>query len=516
MDLEEVIERNNWEVVEFYDEVISGSQVETFESKFNGNHSIVVAVGSTNAFNYTLKEYPEKTSYSTLISLIQYDTNSKTAYGPVADFQIKNSGQNYYSLPGINTITTEFGKNAIISVGSSTIGRIKKTKIQNIGFNFPSDTTLRPTVSLPQVMHMNSLASIGSIGIASVGKGYAVAPKLLVFDGETGKQDKDIELQYTLGDSQVKILKNTTGINPVTPLIIPTGNSNGVGISTVGFNTTTKDVTLTLSVGFSTENSFPFAVDDKVLVENVSIGIGSTGRGFNSAEYDYKLFTITAVDQNYGGIGIVTYSLADELVGGEYPGLYNPFNSAAARIIPQKYFPSFSVDLSSNEYLVGETVTSKSKEGYDVSGKVETWDVENEILVVSGTSGFTEGEIIKGDSSDTQGIASSISTYKSDLSIDAFSKVENGWQTDSGVLNLSQQRLQDNDYYQNFSYALRSAVSFNVWEDVVSSINHTLGYKKFSDYQLDSAATDASSMIVGLTTATTEIDPVHDLSLIHI
>jgi len=360
-------------------------------------------------------------------------------------------------------------------------------------------------------MQLKSLASIGSIGIASVGKGYAVAPTLLLFDGETKKQVKDIDLQYTLGDPQVKILNNTTGISPVNPIIIPTGNSNGVGISTVGFNTTTKDVTLTLSVGFSTANTFPFEVNDKVLIENVSIGIGSTGRGFNSAEYDYKLFTITAVDQNYGGIGIVTYSLADELIGAEYPGTYNPFNSAAARIIPQKYFPSFSVNLSSNEYLVGETVTSKSKEGYDVSGKVETWDVENEILVVSGTSGFTEGEIIKGDSSNTQGVASSISSYKSDLNIDAFSKVENGWQTDSGVLNLSQQRLQDNDYYQNFSYALRSAVSFNVWEDVVSSINHTLGYKKFSDYQLDSTATDASSMIVGLTTATTEVDPVHDL-----
>ena len=493
------------------DEVVSGSQVETFESKFNGNHPIVVAVGSTNAFSYTLSQYPEKTTYSTLTSLIQYDTNSKTAYGPVSDFQIKNGGQNYYSLPGINTITTEFGSNAVISVGSSSIGRIKKTKIQNIGFNFPSDNTLRPTVALPQVMQLKSLASIGSIGIASVGKGYAVAPTLLLFDGETKKQIKDIDLQYTLGDSQVKILNNTTGISPVTPIIIPTGNSNGVGISTVGFNTTTKDVTLTLSVGFSTANTFPFEVNDKVLIENVSIGIGSTGRGFNSAEYDYKLFTITAVDQNYGGIGIVTYSLADELVGAEYPGTYNPFNSAAARIIPKKYFPSFSVDLSSNEYLVGETVTSKSKEGYDVSGKVETWDVENEILVVSGTSGFTEGEIIKGDSSNTQGVASSISSYKSDLTIDAFSKVENGWQTDSGVLNLSQQRLQDNDYYQNFSYALRSAVSFNVWEDVVSSINHTLGYKKFSDYQLDSTATDASSMIVGLTTATTEVDPVHDL-----
>ena len=271
--------------------------MKTFESKFNGNHSIVVAVGSTNAFSYTLSQYPEKTSYSTSTSLVEYSTNSKTAYGPVADFQIKNGGQNYYSLPGINTITTEFGSNAVISVGSSTIGRIKKTKIQNIGFNFPSDTTLRPTVALPQVMKMKSLASIGSIGIASVGKGYAVAPTLLVFDGETKEQVKDIDLQYTLGESKVTILKNTTGISPVTPIIIPTGNSNGVGISTVGFNTTTKDVTLTLSVGFSTANTFPFEVNDKVLIENISIGIGSTGRGFNSAEYDYKLFTISAVDQ---------------------------------------------------------------------------------------------------------------------------------------------------------------------------------------------------------------------------
>jgi len=493
------------------DEVSSGSQVEVFESRFNGEHPIFVAVGSTNTFSYTLKQFPEKTSYSTLTSLIEYTTDAKTALGPVADFHIKNGGQNYYSLPGITTITTEFGSNAIISVGSSSIGRIKKTKIQNIGFNFPSDTTLRPTVALPQVMKMKSLASIGSIGIASVGKGYAVAPTLLMFDGETKKQIKDIDLQFTLGDSQVQILNNTTGINPVTPIIIPTGNSNGVGISTVGFNTTTKDVTLTLSVGFSTENSFPFEVDDKVLVENVSIGIGSTGKGFNSAEYDYKLFTVTAVDANLGGIGIVTYSLADELVGGEFPGTYNPFNSAAARIIPQKYFPSFSVNLSSNNYLVGETVTSKSKEGKDISGQVETWDVKNEILVISGTEGFAEGEIIKGDSSNTQGIASSISSYKSDLTIDAFSKVENGWETDSGFLNITQQRLQDNDYYQNFSYSLRSAISFNVWDDVVSTLNHTLGYKKFSDYQLDSTATDASSMIVGLTTATTEVDQVHDL-----
>ena len=93
------------------------------------------------------------------------------------------------------------------------------------------------------------------------------------------------------------------------PTIIPTNASNGVGINTVGFNTVTKDVSITLSVGFSTAGSFPFSVGDKVLVEGVSVGVGTTARGYNSAEYDYKLFEITAVDPNIGGLGIVTYSV---------------------------------------------------------------------------------------------------------------------------------------------------------------------------------------------------------------
>ena len=36
---------------------------------------------------------------------------------------------------------------------------------------------------------------------------------------------------YKLGDKQVTILKNTTGIYDVPPTIIPIRNSNGVGFS---------------------------------------------------------------------------------------------------------------------------------------------------------------------------------------------------------------------------------------------------------------------------------------------
>ena len=49
-----------------------------------------------------------------------------------------------------------------------------------------------------------------------------------------------------MGDSSVTILSNTRGINNATPTVLPVKNTNGVGISTVGFNTVTKDVTVGL------------------------------------------------------------------------------------------------------------------------------------------------------------------------------------------------------------------------------------------------------------------------------
>ena len=55
------------------------------------------------------------------------------------------------------------------------------------------------------------------------------------------------------------------------PTIIPTNNSNGVRIQNVGYSTITKDVTVTLEDQFSVGQTFPFAVGDNVLIENISV-----------------------------------------------------------------------------------------------------------------------------------------------------------------------------------------------------------------------------------------------------
>ena len=56
-----------------------------------------------------------------------------------------------------------------------------------------------------------------------------------------------------------------------------------------------------------------------------------------------------------------------------------------------------------------------------------------------------------------------------------------GWEKDTGKTNEFFQRIQDNDYYQNFSYSLKSLVGISSWSEPVESLAHPAGFKKHSD-----------------------------------
>ena len=490
------------------DEVISNNRIIPRLSFYNGKQTITAI--STNTFTYTTAVKPERSSYISSTSSITYETDYDNAYGPISKIDVKSSGRNYTSLPGISSIRTSFGIGAILNTESSEIGRIGKTKIKDIGFDFSSDKTIRPSTVLPQIIKIDPLASFDFIGITSVGRGYSSAPKLIVLDGKTREVVDDVDLRYSLGDSNVSILRNTYGISNTRPEIIPTQNTNGVGISTIKYNSLTKDVTVILSVGFSTADTFPFEINDKVLVENVSIGVGSTGRGFNSKSYNYTLFTLTDVDKNVGGIGSITYNLDGLLNEGEFPGVFDAKNSSGI-VVPEKYFPLFNPVLKTNDYVIGETVRSGN-----LVGSVQSWDDKNKILGVSSKDNFAVGQNIIGDLSNTQGISLSVDSFNSEVEIDSSSRVLKGWSSNSGFLNENLQRVQDSFYYQKFSYSLRSKVDYDTWEDVVGSLNHTLGFKKFSDYQLVTPASyfeiENNSLSVGLSTDTGYFESINDLT----
>tara|TARA_Y100000004_G_scaffold95231_1_gene106697 strand:+ start:4064 stop:15256 length:11193 start_codon:yes stop_codon:yes gene_type:complete len=486
-------------------DVVNYNQLIVSDSGYSGEYDVTVS--SPTEFKYFVPEIPERTSYTSTSASLNYSTSSTSGIGSIAALRTVNSGTNYMKLPAITGVVSGIGSQAAFEIDSSTIGVIKKTRLRNIGFDYPYDQTLKPTAKLPEILKIDKLGVLESVGITSYGFGYgSIAPKVILFDGLTGEQKTEVDLEFTFGSNQLKIVRNTFGITPVEPRLLPTKNTNGVGISTISYNSDTKEVYVTLNTGFTTTNSFPFAVGDEVMVENVNVGIASTvagqvvfvptGDGFNSEDYGYKLFTITAVDENLGGIGTMAYSLDGIIADGASPGTIN-ISKSAGRIIPKKHFPTFEVSLTSSGFIDGEDIICLDDP--TMTGVVETWDGANGYLKVSSNKEFSEGHVVEGQSSRSRGVISSATRFDASYDIEATSRFENGWDDISGFLNNPQQVIQDSDYYQHFSYALKSRIDMDEWDELVGSLNHASGFKRFSNLVVESVD-DVGGAVVGLGT----------------
>jgi len=462
-------------------EVLNFNQINIINSNYSGKQ-VITGVGTNNTFTFNLNQYPESSSYSFNESLIEYFTNSTSVFGAISDIKVTYGGKGYSSIVGISTIRTSNGFGALLEPSSTSIGSITSYTIGDIGFDYPTDNTLRPVCNLPEILFIEPLTSFDEIGITSAGKNYSIAPNLVVLDGYTNKVVKDIVLKYNIGNPNVQILQNTFGIYNVTPKIIPISNSNGINIKSISHNISTNEVTVGLNTGFS--DSFPFSVGDKVLIENVSVGVGSTGKGYNSSEYGYALFTLTKVPAGNsalgGNVGVVTYSLSNYLNLGEIPGNFDKINSSG-KIIAEKDFPVFNIKLKKNDFSIGESV--KVGDNY---GIVESWNNKINLLKVSTSKDFKVGDILVGQTSRTQGAIKNKIDFNSEIVLGSSSIVKKGWSKESGFLNYNTERICDNNYYQNFSYSLKSKVSFNTWDDAVSSLNHPSGFLKFSDLIIES------------------------------
>ena len=463
-------------------EVPSNNEINVNESIYQGTVT-VTGIGTTSTFTYSVGETPENTSYVSTNSNLSYKTDSSTAYGGIGDIKITYKGDNYENVIGVSTVvgvsTNSIRGGAILEPSSENIGRILDVELEGIGFDYPTDNTLRPTLNLPEVLQVEPLASFREIGISSAGRNYSLAPSLVVIDGFTQKQIKDVDIRYSLGDTKVRILNNTSGMYNTPPRIVPTSNSNGVTIKTMTFDDTTKEVTVGFNTSFST--TAPFAVGDKVLIENTSVGVGTTGLGYNSANYDYTLFTLDKVFIPVGGsIGIVTFSLSGLVPEGQYPGNFDTNNSAGI-MVAEKDFPIFDVKLKKNDFIKGERVKNGTK-----SGTVSSWNNQIDVVKITTASEFYKGERIVGETSRTQGIIKSKHDFKAEVKTNSSSIVKKGWSRDTGILNLNTERISDNHYYQNFSYSLKSQIPMDEWDDVVSSMNHTSGFLKFSDLVIES------------------------------
>jgi hypothetical protein len=434
----------------------------------------------TNFFEFNLNTIPESFNYTNNIdALIKYRTKSKNTLGPISEVKIISKGKNYKKLPIVKEISTESGTGAFLKVGTNSIGKIQKIIIEDIGFNYFSDNSLRPFSKIPEVLRVNPLSTLDEIRVIFFGEQYNVAPDLILLDGITGKIVDDVILDFNLDNNLVSIVKNTNGINDVTPTIIPVNNTNGINISLIESNSNDSTLRVFLDASYSNISEFPFAENDFVIIENTKI-LENSGKSFNSSEYNYKLLKIIEIEPQIGGENpSILLDSSEILLDGEFFGIYD-INSSFGTVTPKKYFPIFEISLKKNIFSVGETVISGNN-----TGIVEFWDSKNELLKINTIDDFALNQIIVGKSTGYRGQIVDKFKFKSFYDIDSSSIVIRSWQDSVGFLNEDLQRIHNNEYYQYFSYSLKSIIQYNDWESAVGSLNHISGFKKFSDLDVE-------------------------------
>ena len=486
-------------------------------------------------FKYQIPVDPERDLYTLDNSVITYKTSSKSALGPIDKATVKNKGRYFYKLPSETNLISDSGTGGIVSANSTNIGEIKTVNIKDIGFDYSSDLSIRPIASLPTIYKVEPLYSFKQISIVNNGKNYLQAPNIAVIDNKTDLVIDDVVLQYDLGDNFVTILRNTKNLSNIVPRLVPVNNTNGIPlllnisnpiVLDIANNSDSNEVVAasdnaelpddaeendftlpdslpfsnltTIQVFLGTEYSsifdFPFELGDFVFIEDVITleeTSGGTSPGFNSENYNYAFFRVVRRDPNIGGSsGSITLDfkgyIPDEVIFGA-PGSdeysVDSIVSQSARVVPVKFFPTYEVELQKNDFIIDEELVTRS--GTSV-GTVEQWDNSNDYIKIAERIIFGEGDQIIGQTSKTKANLLTKLEFDAGYKTGSTSVVNKGWNSDTGKLNQDLQRTNDSDYYQYFSYSLKSKVPIGIWDDAVGSLNHTAGFKRFSELEVES------------------------------
>ena len=365
-------------------------------------------------------------------------------------------------------------------MNSNETGKLRRYTIKNLGFDYSADKTIQPSVQLPQILRLDRLSKISSIGISSGGKNYLEPPSIVVIDRVTGLVKDEVittlELKGT-SVSKVNLLTNTNSLYGTNPRIIATNNNNGIKVKDLSFTSGTNLVTLTLE-GEYNSTTYPFTLGEKLYVEN--IGIGSTGSGFNSSDYNYEPFVITGVNTNPGGgNATVSYNLDRSVT---QPGIFSG-SSSSGQAIPFINIAAFDISVDTNQFSIGEKVSTGDKEG-----TVVAWNDNNKYLKVLSNDTFNVGESINGESSKSIALIEQTTKFSSVFNIDSNSEFRSGFRKETGKLSTELQKIADNDYYQTFAYSLQSPIDYDTWKDPVNSLGHVVGFRNFADVSIVSTA----------------------------
>ena len=454
------------------------STITKIESKFNQNYRIT-GVGDTT-FSFTLVGAAETTSYTPAgFSTGFYSTSSPTAVGGIHSVKVVNDGKNIKDFPAITSIGTTTGVNADLKLMNTEIGEVTDEVVTIPGIDFSEDQTIKPKTDSSLVLRLKNIRTLKGVGIVTAGNDYNVPPKVIAIGNDSIITKTTLE-GGSVGD--VEVISSDSNLREDLR-IIATNNSNGVGVvnatSASGVNEISLKAPQTLA-GFG--DNFPFKVGDQIFVENIQITNAAFADGYNSSDYNFRTFEITAIN-TVSGTESVSYRITGfGFTGGDYNIAQN---AQFGRVIKATDLATFKPEFDSIRFTEGEIVVDVNDSNIFGVVAQDGWDEESGILRLNGVNGkFTEDSVVRGTVGNFKATISEINKFDFDLEVGSTSRDAGMWKDDIGKMNDTLQRLHDNDYYQRFSYSIRGEIPLETWKEPVDSLDHTAGYKNFSDFQI--------------------------------
>ena len=490
--------QNNPDLVHYNLEI--AGYISTADKNARNNNSItytssqyVASAGITSLapdkFVYSLQALPEKESYiHEVTGIVSYTTSSTNTRGGVADVRIVSSGKNFRTLPEFIDIDSDFGGNASLRAESDDIGRVASFRIQNPGWGYSADNTLRPEGSIQPKIEYSDSDFVTTIEIEYGGYGYQGAPNAVLIDSKTRKENTTGSIELTVQSSvisEVNIEVPPTGLSKRRHELYTVNNSNGIPISRVDqIDRQTGIVSYRLQTPILNYINPPFQTGDLCFVENIIPESGITTTNLNSADYGYEFFEIVNVSPTNPIIVSVQYPPETAQNIGVAITNQRSFSS----IVNKKNYPIFTVNQETATLIEGERLSVFDEVGNLRETDLIVAETSTNYFKVTGAYQLLPGDVVKGNVSGVILTITNIQSGECRFQIEATSRINTGWNDEIGFIGEEFQCLPDNDYYQNLSYSIKSTVNF---EDLIGPVNrlvHPAGLKNFSDTKIESSA----------------------------
>ena len=359
----------------------------------------------------------------------------------------------------LSVVIPPSGSGAVVFAQGDKIGKIKKLKNNNFGYDYSHDYTLRPEITFPINAQLTSTNILDSITVTDPGSGYSQAPAVIVTGGggsgaiaeatiKNGRIDQIIVKDPGAGYSSAPAIALKSSFNYVVNVDLgllqfafPHGIQNGA------------EVTLNaIDNGEGIEYPLAAGALGRLNPSTTYYAISGTA---NSLEGDQLKLAITQANAELGdAIGFVNAGTGRQQV------LTESFGAAA------------TANVITSTFLEGELVyQGPSFDQATATGYVSTnsgWQVGPRIVKIVDYDGeFIEGQSITGVISKSSGVISDLNIAKGVLEIGSITKTTGQFIDDVGKPSEIIQKIQDSYYYQDFSYAVQSSVSIDDWKEIL-------------------------------------------------